>query len=110
VPLDDDADDAIFLDALEASVPQAIERAEAELVIYLAGADPYAGDRLGRLAVTKRGLHQRDTFVFEQCQQAGLPVAIAMAGGYGKNIKDTVDIHFQTVKTAVEKWSQPEIE
>jgi acetoin utilization deacetylase AcuC-like enzyme len=109
VPLADDADDAIFLDALEASVPQAIERAEAELVIYLAGADPYAGDRLGRLAVTKRGLYQRDKFVFEQCQQAGLPVAIAMAGGYGKNIKDTVDIHFQTVKTAVEKWSQPEI-
>ena len=63
VPLADDADDAIFLDALEATVPQAIEQANADLVIYLAGADPYADDRLGRLAVTKRGLAQRDSFV-----------------------------------------------
>ncbi len=102
VPLADDADDAIFLDALEATVPQAIEQAKADLVIYLAGADPYADDRLGRLAVTKRGLGQRDKFVLDRCQKAGLPVAIAMAGGYGKNINDTVDIHFQTVKTAVE--------
>jgi acetoin utilization deacetylase AcuC-like enzyme len=102
VPLADDADDAIFLDALEWSVPQAIEQARADLVIYLAGADPYAGDRLGRLAVTKRGLAERDRFVLEQCRKAGLPVAIAMAGGYGKDIKDTVDIHFQTVKTAVQ--------
>jgi acetoin utilization deacetylase AcuC-like enzyme len=102
VPLEDDADDPIFLDALEWSVPLAIERAQADLAIYLAGADPYADDRLGRLAVTKRGLAQRDRFVLEQCRRAGLPVAIAMAGGYGKQIHDTVDIHFQTVKTAVE--------
>jgi acetoin utilization deacetylase AcuC-like enzyme len=100
IPLDDDADDPIFLDALEWGVPQAIERAGADLAIYLAGADPYAGDRLGRLAVTKRGLAQRDRFVLEQCRQAALPVAIAMAGGYGREIQDTVDIHFQTVQIA----------
>jgi acetoin utilization deacetylase AcuC-like enzyme len=104
VGLDDDADDAVFLDALEWGVPEAIDRAKAELAIYLAGADPYADDRLGRLAVTKRGLAERDRFVLEQCRKAGLPVAIAMAGGYGKQIKDTVDIHFQTVKTAVQTW------
>jgi acetoin utilization deacetylase AcuC-like enzyme len=99
--LEDDADDAVFLDALEWGVPEAIERARADLAIYLAGADPYADDRLGRLAVTKRGLAERDRFVLGQCRRAGLPVAIAMAGGYGKDIKDTVDIHFETVKTAV---------
>lgn len=104
IGLEDDADDAVFLDALEWGVPEAISRAKAELAIYLAGADPYADDRLGRLAVTKRGLGQRDRFVLEQCRKAGLPVAIAMAGGYGKQIQDTVDIHFQTVKTAVEMW------
>jgi len=104
IGLDDDADDAVFLDALEWGIPEAIGRAKADLAIYLAGADPYADDRLGRLAVTKRGLAERDRFVLEQCRKAGLPVAIAMAGGYGKQIKDTVDIHFQTVKTAVEMW------
>ncbi|MDX1616051.1 MAG: histone deacetylase [Candidatus Promineifilaceae bacterium] len=102
VPLDDDADDPIYLDALEASVPLALARAQADLAIYLAGADPYAGDRLGRLAVTKRGLGQRDRFVLDACRAAGLPVAVTMAGGYGRRIVDTVDIHFQTVEIAVE--------
>ncbi len=100
VPLDDDADDPIYMDALEAGVSQALERANAELAIYLAGADPYAGDRLGRLAVTKRGLAERDRFVLETCRAAGLPVAIVMAGGYGEHIEDTVDIHFQTISIA----------
>ena len=102
VALADDADDPIYLDALENGVNRAIESAAADLAIYLAGADPYAGDRLGRLAVTKRGLAERDRFVLTACATAGLPVAIAMAGGYGKNIDDTVDIHFQTVSLAAE--------
>ena len=102
VALDDDADDPIYLDALESGVTRALELAEADMAIYLAGADPYAGDRLGRLAITKRGLAQRDRFVLESCRAAGLPVAIAMAGGYGTNIDDTVDIHFQTVRLAAE--------
>ena len=102
VALDDDADDPIYLDALEAGIGQALEAAAADLAIYLAGADPYAGDTLGRLAITKRGLAQRDRYVLNACQAAGLPVAIAMAGGYGKNIDDTVDIHFQTVAIAAE--------
>jgi acetoin utilization deacetylase AcuC-like enzyme len=102
VALEDDADDAIYLDALELGVVEALEKAQADLAIYLAGADPYAGDRLGRLAVTKHGLAQRDRFVLNACRSAGLPVAIVMAGGYGKKIEDTVDIHFQTVRLAVE--------
>jgi acetoin utilization deacetylase AcuC-like enzyme len=110
IGLNDDADDAIFLDALEWGVREAIERAEADMAIYLAGADPYADDRLGRLAVTKRGLAERDRFVLDQCRNAGLPVAIAMAGGYGKQIKDTVDIHYQTVRTAVEMWGKDKLD
>ncbi len=102
VALDDDADDAIYLDALEEGVTRALALAQADLAIYLAGADPYAGDRLGRLAVTKRGLAERDRFVLTACRSAGLPVAIVMAGGYGRRVEDTVDIHFQTVRIAVE--------
>jgi acetoin utilization deacetylase AcuC-like enzyme len=100
VALPDDADDAVYLDALEATLPQALEQAQADFAFYLAGADPYAGDRLGRLAVTKRGLAERDRFVLRACRAAGLPLAITMAGGYAKRVEDTVDIHLQTVRIA----------
>ena len=106
IALDDDADDPIYLDALELGVKQALELAGADLAIYLAGADPYAGDRLGRLAVTKRGLAERDRFVLNACRSAGLPVAIVMAGGYGQRVEDTVDIHFQTVSIAASMYSK----
>ncbi len=106
IALDDDADDPIYLDALELGVKQALELAGADLAIYLAGADPYAGDRLGRLAVTKRGLAERDRFVLNACRSTGLPVAIVMAGGYGQRVEDTVDIHFQTVSIAASMSSK----
>jgi len=103
IGLPDDADDPIYLDALEDGISRALSASTgADLAIYLAGADPYADDRLGRLAVTKRGLGQRDRYVLNACRAKGLPVAITMAGGYGKNIEDTVDIHFQTVQIAAE--------
>ncbi len=102
IALPDDADDPIYLDALEQGLGQALERAQADLAIYLAGADPYAGDRLGRLAVTKRGLAERDRLVFEACRSASLPLTVVMAGGYGKRVEDTVEIHFQTVSLAAE--------
>jgi acetoin utilization deacetylase AcuC-like enzyme len=69
-------------------------------VIYLAGADPFAGDRLGRLDLSKAGLAARDQLIFNLCCEAGLPVAVVMAGGYARQVEDTVDIHLQTVKTA----------
>jgi acetoin utilization deacetylase AcuC-like enzyme len=102
VALPDDADDPIYLDALEQGLGQALDRAQADLAIYLAGADPYAGDRLGRLAVTKHGLAERDRLVFNACRSADLPLAVVMAGGYGKRVEDTIDIHFQTVSLAAE--------
>jgi acetoin utilization deacetylase AcuC-like enzyme len=102
VELPDGAGDAAYLEALEAGLREALDRARAELVIYLAGADPHEGDRLGRMKLTKAGLAERDRLVFRHCLAADLPVAVTMAGGYGRNIDDTVDVHFRTVQLARE--------
>lgn len=102
IELPDDASDDLYLDALEAGLRQTIAAARADLAIYLAGADPYFDDRLGRLALTKAGLAQRDRVIFDYCRAAGLPLAITMAGGYARRIEDTVDIHFQTVAAAAD--------
>ncbi len=100
--LPDGADDTEFLTALEAGLEAALDAAEAQLAIYLAGADPFVDDRLGRLAVTKRGLAERDRLVLEACRDRGIPVALTMAGGYARNVEDTVDVHFQSVRRAAD--------
>ena len=101
VAMADGAGDDDYLDALDRGARLALARAGADLAIYLAGADPFEGDRLGRLKVSKAGLAVRDRLVFGLCRAAGLPVAVAMAGGYARDIGDTVDIQFQTVREAV---------
>lgn len=100
IELPDETDDAAYLKALDDAVQSVFERVRPELVIYLAGADPYAGDRLGRLALSIDGLRLRDERVLATCRDAGVPVAIAMAGGYAEPIDDTVTIHFNTVTSA----------
>lgn len=102
IELPDGTGDDAYLDALEQGLRQALASARAELVIYLAGADPYFDDRLGRLALTKAGLAERDRLVFHYTRRAGIPLAITMAGGYARRIEDTVDIHFQTVAAAAD--------
>ncbi|GAB4114059.1 MAG: histone deacetylase [Roseiflexaceae bacterium] len=102
IPLPDGTGDAEYLAALEWGLAEAIERSQPELAIYLAGADPFEGDSLGRLRLSKAGLLARDRMVFEACHAAGLPVAVTMAGGYGRRIEDTVDIHEQTVRLAAQ--------
>jgi acetoin utilization deacetylase AcuC-like enzyme len=102
IALEDGADDSIYLQALDRGLCQSLEESHAELAIYLAGADPFTGDTLGRLKLTKPGLAARDRMVLTYCRDAGLPVAITMAGGYARNIADTVDIHFATVRQAAE--------
>ena len=102
IGLPDGAGDEAYLAALERGVRQALVRARADVAIYLAGADPHVGDRLGRLALSKAGLAARDRLVFDRCREAGLPVVVTMAGGYGRRVEDTVDIHFQTVRAALE--------
>jgi acetoin utilization deacetylase AcuC-like enzyme len=100
IELADGTGDREYLAALEHGLGEAIERAAADLAIYLAGADPYLDDRLGRLALTKQGLLSRDRLVFEACARAGVPVAVTMAGGYARDIADTVEIQFNTIETA----------
>ena len=100
VALPDGADDSEFLDALEDGLERSLEESRAELAIYLAGADPVEDDRHGRLSVTKEGLAERDRLVLESCRERGLPVAVTMAGGYARDVEDTVDIHFQSIERA----------
>ena len=100
VALPDGADDGEYLDALEGALEKALDRSGAQLAIYLAGADPYEDDRLGRLRVSKEGLAERDRLVLESCRGRGIPVAVTMAGGYSREVDDTVDIHFQSIERA----------
>ncbi len=95
--LPDGTGDERYLDALERLLPQALARARPELCFYLAGADPYAGDRLGRLALTKAGLAARDRVVREALARAGVPVCVTLAGGYADPIEDTVEINLGTL-------------
>jgi acetoin utilization deacetylase AcuC-like enzyme len=100
VALPDGTDDGVFLEALAKALKQTLDRASWELAIFLAGADPFERDRLGRLSVTKEGLAERDRLVLSSCRERGIPVAVTMAGGYAKEVVDTVDIHFQTIERA----------
>jgi len=102
IELPDGTGDAIYLESLRAALFQIRTQFLPSLVIYLAGADPFCDDRLGRLALTKAGLLARDLQVLEFVRGLGVPMAIAMAGGYGRTIQDTVDIHFQTVNCALQ--------
>lgn len=100
IELDDGTGDTSYLQALEIGLDMAFNDFRGDLVIYLAGADPFFDDRLGRLGLTKQGLAERDKLVLSTCQQAGLPVAIVMAGGYARNVADTAAIHKETVYQA----------
>jgi acetoin utilization deacetylase AcuC-like enzyme len=100
VPLDDGTGDETYLAALGPAVQESFERGRPDLVLYIAGADPYEGDRLGRLGLTKQGLLERDRLVLRAARAAGLPVAIVCGGGYCDNIESIVDIHAATMLLA----------
>ena len=100
IELEDGTSDAVYLQALARGVAETLERAKPDFVIYLAGADPHEGDRLGRLKLSKDGLAERDEFVLTTLRRKNIAVAVTMAGGYGHEISDTVDIHFRTVEIA----------
>lgn len=100
VALPDGTGDDAYLEALEHALEQLGQRFDPQLVIYLAGADPHEGDRLGRLKLTWDGLEARDRRVFDWAWQRGLPLAFAMAGGYGNRIEDTVQVQVNTFAVA----------
>jgi acetoin utilization deacetylase AcuC-like enzyme len=102
IPSDLDVDivaatgDERYLQALDEALDYAIPRARPEIAFYLAGADPWEGDRLGRLALTKAGLRARDELVLDRLRAAGAAVCVVLAGGYADDVRDTVDIHAAT--------------
>ena len=100
IELADGTGDEEYLWHLERGLDETLERSRPQLAIYLAGADPYEGDRLGRLSLTKRGLARRDELVLGRLAARGIPVAIAMAGGYARDIEDSIEIHANTIRTA----------
>jgi len=102
VELSDGTGDDAYLELLTRSLPDAIAASRADLVVYLAGADPHESDRLGRLALTFDGLARRDAIVLQQTREVGLPVVVTIAGGYGRDIEDTVRIHARTARIAAE--------
>ena len=97
----DDCNDQTYIQSLNHCLDELDDRFEADFVIYLAGADPHEDDRLGRLKISKAGMRLRDETVFQYALEKQIPVAFSMAGGYGKEITSTVDIHFQTIQTAL---------
>lgn len=109
VALPDGCGDAPYLDALDSALAMLWARHEGRLpglVIYLAGADPHEGDRLGRLRLTRAGLAERDRRVFASARERGVPLAVTMAGGYGRDIADTVAVHLGTLAEALASWQR----
>lgn len=95
------ADDE-YLAVLHESVQSMLDSHKPELVVYVAGADPYLDDQLGGLRLTIHGLEDRDRMVLSECLKRGIPAISVTAGGYAHNLKDTVAIHTQTCKVALE--------
>ena len=106
VALPDGCGDDEYLHALDLALDELARRFEPGLVIFLAGADPHEGDRLGRLKLTHDGLEARDRRVFHWAWQRRLPLAMTMAGGYGVAIEDTVQAQFNTWRVAVDYWQR----
>jgi acetoin utilization deacetylase AcuC-like enzyme len=100
IDLPDGTGDDVYLALLADALPRVLAAAAPDLVIYLAGADPHEGDRLGRMRLTFDGLERRDAMVLDACREIGIPVAITIAGGYGRSLDDTVRVHLNTLRVA----------
>ncbi|MCH1441994.1 MAG: histone deacetylase [Rubripirellula sp.] len=100
IDLDDGTTDEQYMTALNSALEQLDSEQPFDLAIFLAGADPYKHDRLGRLDLSKKGLAERDRTVMQWCHERDIPLAIAMAGGYAPDVKDIVSIHRMTVQLA----------
>jgi acetoin utilization deacetylase AcuC-like enzyme len=104
IGLPDGAGDDLYLAELSI-IGQILDHHSPDMVFYLAGADPFAGDQLGGLTLSQGGLKERDIFVFAESRRRGLPVCVVLAGGYAYNIKDVVEIHVTTIVEARRTWA-----
>ena len=104
VPLPRGTEDVAYLHALRGGVERCFERFDPDIVFYIAGADPYEGDRLGHLALTLDGLATRDEYVIQACRGRALPVAVVMGGGYARPEERVAEIHRRTVAIARRSW------
>jgi acetoin utilization deacetylase AcuC-like enzyme len=100
IPVADGTSDCRYLDMLTQGLDRIPHPHDFDVAFYLGGADPFVGDRLGRLALSKPGLAERDRLVMAFCREHGVPVAVTMAGGYAADIDDTVEIHLTLLATA----------
>ncbi|MDY7092798.1 MAG: histone deacetylase [Acidobacteriota bacterium] len=100
--LPDGTGDGDYLEILDHALDRSLAPFDPQLVIYLAGADPYHGDRLGRLALSRQGLRERDRRVLSFCADLGIPIALVMAGGYARPVERIVDIHTATLELAAQ--------
>ena len=100
VTLEDGTSDEEYLARLAEHLPHVLDRHRPDVAFYVSGADPYEGDRLGRLKLTVNGLRRRDEFVMTECQSREIPVVVTMAGGYATDIDAIVTIHANTVREA----------
>ncbi len=106
VELPDGCTDDAYLQALEQALDELHTRFEPGLVMFLAGADPHEGDRLGRLSLSFDGLEARDRRVFDWAYQSRIPLAFSMAGGYGESLEDTVQVQVNTYRVAYDYWQR----
>jgi acetoin utilization deacetylase AcuC-like enzyme len=104
IELADGCDDRAYMDALELALSELEARFNPGLIIYLAGADPHEGDRLGRLNLSFDGLEARDRRVMDWAWSHRIPLAFSMAGGYGKVLEDTVQVQVNTFRVAYAYW------
>jgi acetoin utilization deacetylase AcuC-like enzyme len=98
--MDDRVEDAEYLGALLPAVEKALNEFRPDMLFYIGGADPFCEDQLGGLALTKKGLLERDRRVFEQARTRNIPIATMLAGGYARRVEDTVRIHINTILAA----------
>jgi len=105
VELPDGASDAAYVERLASHLPQVFQ-SDPDIVFYLAGADPYRGDKLGRLALSIDGLRERDAYVLRECYEWEIPIVTVMSGGYGKDINDTIEIHCNTIRMVKQIFEQ----
>ena len=103
IGLHDRAGDKEYLAAIYKNVPKIISDFKPNFIMYVAGADPYKDDQIGGLALTKEGLLKRDEFIYNNAIDHGVPIAVVLAGGYAFHEEDTVDIHYNTIMSGINR-------